>query len=123
VGNIQSNSGNPLKLLVPSLYLNKNISGFNYFKDSVTIQKTLETIMGDRGSKLDTPLIRSFSIKEQREDDSRYLENKYLRSSLMGSESRYLINYLSKQFKNKIRKASFSTSIVKSNLSLTKLDP
>jgi hypothetical protein len=41
----------------------------------------------------------------------------------MGSESRYQINYLSKQFKNKIRKASFSTSIVKSNLSLTKLDP
>jgi len=129
VGIIQSNSGDSLKLLIPSLYLN-NKSGLNNFKESVTIQNQQETVRGNRGSKtarLSLPPRtgeRNINVvKEQRVDGCRYFKFKYLRCSLMSDESRYIINNPSKQFNINNSKASFSTSIDKNNLSLTKLNP
>lgn len=62
VGFKLSNSGNLLKLLIPS-YIRKNVSGPINYWCRVIIQKISEKIMDNRGSKSDSA---SLSVKEQR---------------------------------------------------------
>ena len=51
-----SNSGEPLKLLIPS-YSRKAISGWTNYSEMVTSQKISEKIMGNRGSKSEFKLV------------------------------------------------------------------
>jgi hypothetical protein len=117
-----SNSGNTLKLMVPS-YSRKVISGQNNYLGMVTSHKMKETEMGNRGSKSD--FIKG-SVKEQRVDGSWGLiksnrttisNNKSLRYTLMGFERNYQIKIPSKQ----LNKFSFSTLIKNSANNI--LDP
>jgi len=117
---ILSNSGDTLKLLVPS-YSRKtkcgwtNYSGFffDYFagfvlvlnnrKNKVISQKIIESAMGYRGSKSVTDILiltgqKSVAVKEQRVDGSRYFP-KYLRCTLMGFERNYQARVLSNQIR------------------------
>ena len=66
-----SNSGDALKLLIPS-YSRKAISGQSNYLGMVTSQKIDENQMGDRGSKseIQSPQPNVFSVKEQRVDGS-----------------------------------------------------
>nr|YP_010833291.1 LAGLIDADG endonuclease [Agaricus bitorquis]WFG54038.1 LAGLIDADG endonuclease [Agaricus bitorquis] len=96
-----SNSGDTLKLRIPSLIRNK-ISGQNKYLGKVTSPKMSENQMGYRGSKSGI-----LPVKEQRIDGSWFL-NKNLRCILMGGESCYQIKILSKQLnKNKKTKKKF----------------
>ena len=61
-----SNSGDPLKLLVPS-YDRKVISGWINHPGKVTSHKMMETEMGNRGSK---SIFSMNIVKEQRVDGS-----------------------------------------------------
>ena len=58
-----SNSGDTLKLMIPS-YSRKAISGQNNYLGMVTSQEMIENEMGYRGSKSEMNL----SVKEQRVD-------------------------------------------------------
>jgi len=62
-----SNSGDSLKLLIPS-YSRKAISGWSNYSGKVTSQKILERGMGYRGSK--SAICESIAVKEQRVDGS-----------------------------------------------------
>ena len=66
-----SNSGDALKLLIPS-YSRKAISGQNNYLGMVTSQKMNENEMGYRGSKSEfqIPQPTEISVKEQRVDGS-----------------------------------------------------
>lgn len=59
-----SNSGNPLKLLIPN-YSRKGISGRTNYPCKVTSQKMIEREMGNRGSK---SVALNATVKEQRVD-------------------------------------------------------
>ena len=109
-----SNSGDTLKLMVPS-YLRKIISGQNNYLGMVTSHKMNENEMGYRGSKS-----ANKAVKEQRVDGSWFLAPKArsLRYTLMGFERNYQFKVLSKQLNNKFFHTSASAQ-VKS----TKLDP
>lgn len=61
-----SNSGDPLKLMIPS-YNRKVISGQNNYLGMVTSHKMKETEMGYRGSK---SVFLMDTVKEQRVDGS-----------------------------------------------------
>ena len=63
-----SNSGDTLKLLIPS-YIRKNISGQNNYLGKVTTHKMSENEMGYRGSKSEI-----MPVKEQRVDDSWFIK-------------------------------------------------
>ena len=78
-----SNSGNTLKLLIPSIYWKINCGWTNY-SCMVISQKMYESKIGDRGSK---SIISNIIVKEQRVNGSWY-ENKfsYLRCTLVGFE-------------------------------------
>ena len=97
-----SNSGDALKLIVPS-YSRKAISGWSNYSGKVTSYKMIENEMGYRGSKSDTAFLlenKIVSVKEQRVDGS-YLGSLYypkLRCTLMGGESRYQFSIPSNQF-------------------------
>jgi hypothetical protein len=104
-----SNSGDSLKLLVPS-YIRKAISGWTNHSCMVTSQKISEKKMGYRGSKSDPYSLTS--VKEQRIDGSWYIKSMYLRFILMGFER----NYRVKIPFNQINKATFSTLISKPNM-------
>jgi len=82
IGDKLSNSGDILKLLIPSIYWKINCGWTNY-SCMVTSQKMYESKIGDRGSKS----IISIIVKEQRVNGSWY-ENKfsYLRFTLVGFE-------------------------------------
>jgi LAGLIDADG DNA endonuclease family/Cytochrome C oxidase subunit II, periplasmic domain len=109
MGNILSNSGDSLKLLIPN-YIRKSISGWTNHSDKVTSQKRSENEMGNRGSKS-----VNYAVKEQRVDGSWYIKSKplYLRCTLMAFERKYPINNPSKQ----LNISQFSTLINKENLS------
>src|ERR1700749_847632 len=64
-----SNSGDPLKLMVPN-YSRKAISGQTNYLGKVTSHKMMETEMGYRGSKseIQIPQPKKISVKEQRVD-------------------------------------------------------
>ena len=64
-----SNSGETLKLMIPS-YSRKAVSGQNNYLGTVTSHNMKETLMGNRGSKSG-----KIPVKEQRVDGS-YFENK-----------------------------------------------
>ena len=96
-----SNSGDALKLMIPS-YSRKAISGQNNYLGTVTSHKMNESEMGYRGSK--SVLINS-TVKEQRVDGSYCMKAKskvmQLRCTLMGFERNYQVKVLSKQLNNK----------------------
>ena len=98
-----SNSGDTLKLMIPS-YLRKIISGQNNYLGMVTSHKMTETEMGYRGSKS-----ANKAVKEQRVDGSWFLAQKArgLRYTLMGFERNYQVKNPSKQLNS--QKFSFST--------------
>ena len=117
-----SNSGNLLKLLIPS-YIWKYISGQNNYLGMVTSQKMSENEMGYRGSKskfliqIPQPNKFKFFVKEQRVDGScfgflKYNKSPKLRCTLMGSERNYQVMIPSKQLNIK----SFSTLNIKPEL-------
>ena len=91
-----SNSGDTLKLMVPS-YSRKAISGQNNYLGMVTSHKMNESEMGNRGSK---SVLLFSTVKEQRVDGS-YCKAKskimQLRCTLMGFERNYQIKIPSKQ--------------------------
>jgi hypothetical protein len=95
VGNILSNSGDALKLMIPS-YNRKVISGWSNYSGMVTTHKMNENEMGNRGSKSDVYLP---SVKEQRVDGSWCSNQRFLhfRCTLMGFERNYQIKNPSKQ--------------------------
>ena len=78
-----SNSGDTLKLIVPS-YSRKAISGQNNYLGKVTSYKMNENEMGYRGSKSEV-VLSTTSVKEQRVDGSwsNYLSGFPLRESLI----------------------------------------
>ena len=85
-----SNSGDALKLLIPS-YSRKAISGQNNYLGMVTSHKMNESEMGYRGSK---SVLKSNAVKEQRVDGSwnvlaKSKSNTFLRCTLMGFERNY----------------------------------
>lgn len=91
-----SNSGEPLKLMVPS-YSRKAISGWSNYPCTVISQKIDEKKMGNRGSKSDFTVE---SVKEQRVDGSGCIakfNSMHLRCTLMGFERNYRIKIPSKQ--------------------------
>ena len=95
-----SNSGNTLKLLVPS-YIRKIISGWSNYSCTVTSQKMKETEIGYRGSKSVT--MNNFTVKEQRVYGSWHgLVSPCLRCTLMGFERNYQSRIPSNQI-NKYR--------------------
>ena len=105
-----SNSGELLKLTVPSLIW-KNIGGWANHLCMVIICKMSENEMDNRGSKSEFTSNLN-SVKEQREDGS--LRIKHLmrvRCSLMGFERNYQANIPSKQFNIKNFSTFSSTQI------------
>ena len=108
-----SNSGDTLKLMIPS-YLRKIISGQNNYLGMVTSHKMTETEMGYRGSKS-----ANKAVKEQRVDGSWFLAQKArsLRYTLMGFERNYQIKVLSKQLNKRFHTSAYS------QVQNTKLDP
>jgi len=101
-----SNSGDTLKLLVPS-YSRKVISGWINNPCMVTSQKMMETEMGYRGSKSKF-LTQPDFVKEQRVDGSWSIAKNthmLLRCTLMGFERNYQIKIPTNQLNNR----SFST--------------
>nr|YP_009630859.1 hypothetical protein HM01MITGene33 [Hypsizygus marmoreus]QBZ73692.1 hypothetical protein HM01MITGene33 [Hypsizygus marmoreus]QCI56449.1 hypothetical protein [Hypsizygus marmoreus] len=120
-----SNSGEPLKLMVPN-YIRKAISGWINYSCMVISHKIDEKKMGNRGSKSDFSLSLPYlysllfkgrvrgtgsgqlkSVKEQRVDGSWCNNSKLmrLRCTLMGFERNYQIKIHSKQ----LNKSNFST--------------
>jgi len=115
-----SNSGDTLKLMIPS-YSRKAISGQSNYLGMVTSHKMNESEMGYRGSK---SVLRRSTVKEQRVDGSwsnYLLSNSLLRCTLMGFERNYQIKVLSKQ----LNKTNFCTSAVATDalVQFTNLDP
>ncbi len=112
-----SNSGDALKLMIPS-YSRKAISGQNNYLGMVTSQEMNESEMGYRGSKSEF-LINS--VKEQRVDGGYFGIYPKLRYTLMGGESRYQFKIPSKQIN--IKNYYCSNSYSNSTLSITSLNP
>jgi len=101
-----SNSGDTLKLMIPS-YNRKIISGQNNYLGMVTSHKMIENEMGYRGSKSKFVTQPNF-VKEQRVDGSWSIANSnhmLLRCTLMGFERNYQIKIPANQLNNR----SFST--------------
>src|SRR5215469_1293442 len=95
-----SNSGDSLKLIIPS-YNRKVISGQNNYLGMVISYKMSENEMGYRGSKSEIrhPSPKRITVKEQRVDGSWFLaqQTRNLRCTLMDFERSYQINNPSKQ--------------------------
>jgi len=87
------NSGDPLKLMKPSI-IQKDICGWTNYSGTVINHKMSENEMGCRGSKSDVSLI---SVKEQRVDGHRCINLMHLRYALMGFERNYPIRIPSNQ--------------------------
>jgi hypothetical protein len=96
-----SNSGDTLKLLIPSSN-RKIICGWTNYSEKVTSQKMIENEMGYRGSKseIQSPQPKEISVNEQRVDGSYFgllRSISKLRCILMGCESSYQVKIPSKQ--------------------------
>ena len=106
-----SNSGDTLKLLIPS-YIRKAFSGWSNYPCMVINQKMSENEMGYRGSKSEFLHPQPFEVyvKEQRVDGSYFgsVSIPRLRCTLTGGESRYHIKIPSKQL-NTACARTFST--------------
>ena len=106
-----SNSGEPLKLMVPS-YILKNICGWTNHSCTVTSLKMRENKMGYRGSK--SVLGENNTVKEQRVYDScigTLLNSPMLRYTLKGFERNYQVRIPSNHL-NSLRRYSTVTSRV-----------
>ena len=108
-----SNSGDTLKLMIPS-YIRKSVSGWINYSGKVISCKIIERAMGNRGSKSD---FQANSVKEQRVDGSCLLKKyanliRSLRYTLMGFERNYQIKILSKQ----LYKRKYSTLVQNSKI-------
>ena len=94
-----SNSGDTLKLLIPS-HSRKAMSGQNNYLDTVISQEISENEMGYRGSK-SVIYNKCNTVKEQRVDGSYCIKAKskkmQLRYTLMGFERNYRVKIPSKQ--------------------------
>ena len=111
-----SNSGDTLKLLVPS-YSRKAVSGWNNYPCMVTSQNMMETEMGYRGSKSKFVTQPDF-VKEQRVDGSWSIaKNKkmLLRCTLMGFERNYLVKIPTNQLNINNRRYSTLATQTKIN--------
>ena len=105
-----SNSGDPLKLMIPS-YSRKAVSGQNNYLGMVTSHKMMETEMGNRGSKSEfagdaLSGHKTNSVKEQRVDGSWsiiFAKSKLmlLRCTLMGFERNYPVKIPTNQLNNR----------------------
>jgi hypothetical protein len=100
---ILSNSGDTLKLMIPSL-IRKYLSGQNNYLGKVISHKMSENEMGYRGSK---SVLVSSTVKEQRVDGSRLKVKKVttfrsLRYTLMGGASGYQVKNPSNQIKKQL---------------------
>lgn len=106
-----SNSGNILKLLIPSSNLNFTSGWINY-SCKVISKKIMETVMDYRGSKSITNLfilqICYVIVKEQRVDDSYHTNSMWLRCTLTGCESGYQIRIFPNQINKQVRYSSSS---------------
>jgi hypothetical protein len=95
-----SNSGDTLKLMIPS-YSRKAISGQINYLGMVISHKMNESEIGYRGSKSENNLSKLIPVKEQRVDGSycNFRKSKFmqLRCTLMGFERNYQVKILSKQ--------------------------
>lgn len=109
-----SNSGDTLKLIIPS-HIRKAMSGQNNYLGMVTSNNMIENEMGYRGSK---SVSLSYTVKEQRVDGSYLGLNPKLRCTLMGFERNYQFKVLSNQLNKKV----FHTSAY-AQVKSTKLDP
>ena len=108
-----SNSGDTLKLIVPS-HSRKAMSGQNNYLGMVTSYMMNESEMGYRGSKSEFETQSSF-VKEQRVDGSYCIAKKnkmQLRYTLMGFERNYLVKIPSNQLNNRM----FSTISAQSKI-------
>lgn len=94
-----SNSGNTLKLMIPS-DSRKAISGWSNYSGKVISHKMSENEIGYRGSKS----VFINTVKEQRVDGSWCKNLLRLRCTLMGFERNYQIKILSKQLNKNKRK-------------------
>ena len=102
-----SNSGDTLKLMIPS-YTRKRVSGQINYLGMVTSYKMSESEMGYRGSKSEIIFVvesKTIPVKEQRVDGSWSIKAitkiMLLRCTLIGFERNYPVKILSKQL-NKI---------------------
>jgi hypothetical protein len=106
-----SNSGDTLKLLIPS-YIRKAVSGWTNSPCMVINQKMKETEMGYRGSKSEILISqpKKKSEKEQRVDGSYFgsVSIPRLRCTLTGGESHYHIKILSKQLNSACWRSLYS---------------
>jgi hypothetical protein len=105
-----SNSGDSLKLMIPS-YSRKAVSGQNNYLGMVTSYKMMETEMGYRGSKSKFLLKNNDFVKEQRVDGSWSIKaitkKMLLRCTLMDFERNYQVKIPS----NQLNKSFFSTAV------------
>lgn len=84
-----SNSGEALKLLIPSNYW-KIICGWTNYSCTVTSQKIYESSIGDHGSK--SAISENIAVKEQRVDGSWWGNTlPHLRCTLVGFERNYRV--------------------------------
>ena len=89
IGSIQSNSGNPLELQVPS-YTRKGISGWTNHSCKVTSLEASERNVGNRGSK--SVILNNIAVKEQRVYGCICGMNlSHLRCTLMGFERNFQV--------------------------------
>jgi hypothetical protein len=109
IGYKLSNSGDILKLMVPS-YSRKAISGWSNYLCRVISHKIDEKKMDNRGSKS----VFYNTVKEQRVDGSWCFNHKlmHLRCTLMGFERNYQIKIQSKQLNIKNFSTFNSSSLV-----------
>jgi len=116
-----SNSGDTLKLLIPS-HIWKYMSGWSNYSGIVTSQKIIERAMGYRGSK--SEVFANTSVKEQRVDGSYIgvLNNPMLRYTLTGSERNYQVKILSNQI-NQIRTYSANNNLSQKSMLNGSINP
>jgi len=112
-----SNSGDLLKLLVPSSCW-KTICGWSNYSDMVTSQKMIEREMDNRGSKSDSYI----SVKEQRVDGSWYKRNSFVFKvysngcrKILSSQNPFLANIYT-GFRRSLKRGISSISIKKRTL-------
>nr|ATI20590.1 LAGLIDADG endonuclease [Ophiognomonia clavigignenti-juglandacearum] len=117
-GTIISNSGDTLKLLIPSSIW-KYICGW-IFSGVVIIQKILEKVMGNRGSKSVMPN-KGIIVKEQRVDGislNQKSSDLGLRCILLGFEKNFWVRILSKQI-NKERYYTVTSGPITNSLNIS----
>ena len=105
-----SNSGDPLKLLIPS-YIWKVISGWTNHSCKVKSQKMPEKKMGNRGSK--SVVCKNAIVKEQRVYGSWCIKLMHLRCTLTGFERNYQVKNPSNQIN---KRNSYSSSAIQSQI-------